>query len=244
MKIFAKNAARPWGFTLVELLTVIAIIAVLATLTSASLVNAQKKGRKAVSISNLRQIAVAFNFYIDDHQRRPASFRQMVDSKYITERVLLCPEDRIIGNWAGILELEDSARASNDVTTDPANGGVNLPGTGAPPSAEDLSPVPDVPHSYFQSFDYADRIWQSIDRSAMGGIAACQLHGMGRQSKDVRPSLDAYQGLVLRALKDGSVVSRQVFWGNNDFSSSITPGDGPSTLVGSSQLPFFLDPTE
>ena len=83
-----------------ELLTVIAIIAVLATLISATLVNAQRKGRKALSISNLRQIALAFNIYQDDHQRRPVYYRQLVEGKYLTERVLLCPEDRIVKNWA------------------------------------------------------------------------------------------------------------------------------------------------
>ena len=235
MKGFAKNAARPWGFTLVELLTVIAIIAVLATLTSATLVNAQRKGRKAVSTSNLRQIALAFNIYTDDHSKRPATFREMSQSKYISEAVLLCPEDRIHRNWAGLLESQDSGRMPDPI--------VILPGTDAPASPEQQNT--DVAHSYFKSFDYLDRIWQPIERSAMGGIAACQLHGIGRQSKDVPPSFGAYQGLVLRALKDGSVITRQVFLPNTDgVGSAMNPSYGGTNVLETPLLPLFLDPTE
>lgn len=242
MRPLAKNAARPWGFTLVELLTVIAIIAVLATLTTATLSNAQRKGRKAVSTSNLRQIAVAFNLYSDDHGIRPMTFRQMAQAKYLTERVILCPEDRILQNWAGMLEGLDTARLADPFAAGPD---VALPGAGRGEETGTI-PEPDLPRSYFKSFDYQEPIWQNIDRSTFGGIAACQLHGIGRQSKDAPPSIRTYQGLVLRALKDGSVVPRQVFWPESDFDSAVTPaqGYGGTNLPANSQLPLFLDPTE
>lgn len=240
MRISAKNAARPWGFTLVELLTVIAIIAVLATLITATLGNAQRKGRKAVSTSNLRQIAVAFNLYTDDHGKRPFTFRQMARTKYLTERVVLCPEDRIVQNWAGLLETQDSGRFSEPVSSDP-DGPASGVGRGENGNIFAL----DLPHSYFKSFDYQDQIWQGIDRSTFGGIAACQLHGIGRQSKDVPPAINMYQGLVLRALKDGSVVTRQVFWPEPGVDSAVTPSYGGGTnFPSNSQLPLFLDPTE
>ena len=242
MRVSAKNAkktARPWGFTLVELLTVIAIIAVLATLISATLMNAQRKSRKALSTSNLRQIALAFNLYVDDHQKRPVSYRQLVATKNISERVLLCAEDKIIQNWAGVLEAHDSGRISPDA------------GAVAPTRPGDYPqlPQPDLPHSYFKSFDYQDAIWNEIDKNTMAGLAACQLHGVGRQRKDEEPSLAAYQGLVLRALKDGSVNSRQVFW--DGFNAAINFGDGMAAPAstnapagGNSQLPLFLDPAQ
>ena len=236
MKAFAKNAARPWGFTLVELLTVIAIIAVLATLTSATLVNAQRKGRKAVSTSNLRQIAIAFNLYADDHSKRPASFRDMSGSKYISEAALLCPEDRIHKNWAGLLEQQDSGRLPGSIIFMPPTDG---------PAAPEQQPADDVPHSYFKSFDYIERIWHPIERSALGGIAACQLHGIGRQSKDIPPALGDYQGLVLRALKDGSIIQRQVFLAKSDeVGSAMNPTYGGTNGPVSPLLPLFLDVTE
>jgi len=240
LNVSAKNAARSWGFTLVELLTVIAIIGVLATLISATLVSAQRKGRKAVSTSNLRQIALAFNIYNDDQQKRPTSYQDMVEARYLSERVLLCPEDRIVKNWAGVLEQFDSGREPGT--------GVSRPGPSTPdidePTAGGSESVADVPHSYFKSFNYVQPIWQDIERDALGGVAACQLHGIGRQSKDKMPALDDYQGLVLRALKDGSVISRQVFWGGGDFETSINPGYADTNVVQSPQLPLFLDPSK
>ena len=93
-----------------ELLTVIAIIAVLATLISATVVNAQRKSRKALSTSNLRQIALAFNIYQDDHQRRPVTFRQLVEGKYLTERVLLCPRIESLKIGRGCWSKRDLGR--------------------------------------------------------------------------------------------------------------------------------------
>jgi len=232
----------------VELLTVIAIIGVLATLVTASLSNAQRKGRKAVSISNLKQIAIAFNLYADDRDKRPETFRQLVETKYLNDRVLICPEDRVVQNWAGILEKQDAGRKNTgDVS-------VGIPGRDGPAAGpgSEFNAVEDVPHSYFKSFDYPDEVWDQIDKHTMGGLAACQLHGIGRQRKDELPNIASYQGLVLRVLKDGAVVPRQVFW--DPFGTSMTPGDGntngaamnpPGTLVDTtSQLPLFLDPAQ
>lgn len=251
LRISAKNAARPWGFTLVELLTVIAIIAVLATLTSASLSNAQRKGRKAVSISNLRQIALAFNLYLDDREKRPDTFRAMTETKYISERVLLCPEDRIVKNWAGVLENSDTGRKHSGTQGTPNI--PTTPGNGDTLSNGESSVVvflgDDVPHSYFKSFDYYDEIWERIDKNAMAGLAACQLHGIGRQQRDRPPSIEDFQGLVLRALKDGSVINRQVFWSETGFATSNNGSgpDAPASMfpgTGTSQLPLFVDPSE
>ncbi len=54
------------GFTLVELLVVIAIIAILAALLAPALSSAKDSGRKAVCLSNLRQIGLAIHVYADD----------------------------------------------------------------------------------------------------------------------------------------------------------------------------------
>lgn len=54
------------GFTLIELLVVIAVIAVLLALLVPSLRKAREVARRTVCQSNLRQIAVAWNAYLDD----------------------------------------------------------------------------------------------------------------------------------------------------------------------------------
>lgn len=215
-----------------ELLTVVAIIGVLATLLTSALATAQRKARKTACISNLRQIALAYNLYTVDQRKRPPSFAALAEEKLVTARVLLCPEDRQFMNWAGM--IQDLQFANSTVTV----------GAG-----RELNAPPEIPHSYFKSFQLPDELWERVEKSPLGGIAACQLHGIGRQEKETLPSLAAYNGLILRALKDGSVLARQVFWNNG--SKAAAPGAGPSAPAGAdfsgntpSELSLFIDEAE
>lgn len=55
------------GFTLVELLVVIAVIAILASLLLPALSRSTQMARRVACISNLRQVGVALTLYADDH---------------------------------------------------------------------------------------------------------------------------------------------------------------------------------
>lgn len=61
---------RRSGFTLLELMVVIAIIATLAALMLPALSSAKGAGRKAACISNLRQTGIAIALYAGDHEGR------------------------------------------------------------------------------------------------------------------------------------------------------------------------------
>ena len=55
------------GFTLIELLVVVAVIAILAALLLPALSSAKEKGRRIACVSNLRQVALGAQLYMDDN---------------------------------------------------------------------------------------------------------------------------------------------------------------------------------
>jgi prepilin-type N-terminal cleavage/methylation domain-containing protein/prepilin-type processing-associated H-X9-DG protein len=59
------------GFTLIEILVVLAIIAVLTAILLPVLSTVREKGRSAVCQSNLRQIGTAITLYTQDYDRYP-----------------------------------------------------------------------------------------------------------------------------------------------------------------------------
>ncbi len=60
------------GFTLIEILVVIAIIGLVASVVLVSLNNARKKARDARRLSDVHQIVLALNIYLDEKGEWPA----------------------------------------------------------------------------------------------------------------------------------------------------------------------------
>jgi prepilin-type N-terminal cleavage/methylation domain-containing protein/prepilin-type processing-associated H-X9-DG protein len=58
------------GFTVIELLVVVAVIAIIAGLLSPAIQQGMFKARRSACCANLRQIGLAFNLYADDHSGR------------------------------------------------------------------------------------------------------------------------------------------------------------------------------
>jgi prepilin-type N-terminal cleavage/methylation domain-containing protein len=71
-----RRSNLPGGFTLIELLIVVAVIAILAALLLPALQNAQAKAKRAICISNLRQLGLGVNFYASDYSGEWPRYRR------------------------------------------------------------------------------------------------------------------------------------------------------------------------
>ncbi|MBX3111978.1 MAG: prepilin-type N-terminal cleavage/methylation domain-containing protein [Fimbriimonadaceae bacterium] len=71
---------RPRAFTLIELLVVIAIIAVLAAILFPVFARAKEAAKKAACLSNLKQLGLAFQLYMDDNDDRMPDRRDLKES--------------------------------------------------------------------------------------------------------------------------------------------------------------------
>lgn len=96
-------------FTLIELLVVIAIIAILAAMLMPALGKAKESGRISTCTNNLKQLAMALQFYVSDNgdyfpvatdacsSDAGNSFLKTIvmgKTKYINAKIMDCPSDR------------------------------------------------------------------------------------------------------------------------------------------------------
>ncbi len=67
MRNYFNRVTKRVGFTLIELLVVIAIVAVIAAILSPVFASVRERGRRTVCQSNLKQIAIAMQQYVQDN---------------------------------------------------------------------------------------------------------------------------------------------------------------------------------
>ncbi len=71
------------GFTLIEMMVVVAIIAILAALLIPNFSRARAQAQTATCISNLKTIGTALELYYTDHQYYPTATMQAIDKSYL-----------------------------------------------------------------------------------------------------------------------------------------------------------------
>jgi hypothetical protein len=198
------------------------MIAVLATLLMTALANGKKRSRRIVCTGNLRQISLALSMYLDDYPKRPPGYEFLTSDKYLPARkVLLCPEDKT-GNWGGIVQsgfgLPAGIQTGADLKRDE--------------STAERGPEP-VPYSFLHPLPWEDWAWNAlVEQGFSAGISACQLHGLGRPDPEM-PTVYDYEGLVLRARRDGAVIHKQVYWGSLVQRQASAPATSPNDAFAS-----------
>ena len=85
-----ERRQRPWGFTLIELMIVIAIIAILAAILVPNFLRARARSELTVCTSNLKNIASGIEMYSTDNSGRYPSSLSLVAPRYI-KKIPFCP---------------------------------------------------------------------------------------------------------------------------------------------------------
>jgi general secretion pathway protein G len=78
-----KRNQKDAGFTLMELMIVMAIIGVLATLAVPSFIGALRAAKEAVLKEDLQTMRTAIDSYTEDKQKGPQSLQDLIDDGYL-----------------------------------------------------------------------------------------------------------------------------------------------------------------
>jgi len=92
------NYKKEAGFTLVELMIVLAIIGVLLTVAIPSFVGAVRQAREAVLKEDLHTMRSAIDSYTADKQKAPQSLEDLVNDGYLKE-IPVDPMTRAKDTW-------------------------------------------------------------------------------------------------------------------------------------------------
>lgn len=113
---FAERCAGTAGFTLIELIIVVAIIGILATIAVPAMKNAPTKAREAALKEDLFTMRSCIDQYLADKGHYPPSLQTLVDDRYM-RRIPDDPITRSADTWEVIY-----ATAEDDESLQP-NGG-------------------------------------------------------------------------------------------------------------------------
>ncbi len=90
-----RNFRKPQGFTLVEILVVIAIVAVIAAFTFSAMSSARDRANTTVEINTLRQLGLAQHLYQESTGKEVYSVKALVDTGHFPVGLAASPADPV-----------------------------------------------------------------------------------------------------------------------------------------------------
>ena len=119
MKTFRRRR-REQGFTLLELIIVVAIIGILATIAMPKLMHTPDKAKEAVLRTDLRTLRDVIDQYYADKGKYPASLDVLVEEQYI-RAIPVDPMTKSADTWITVFEEPklDAAPVESDEETGP-----------------------------------------------------------------------------------------------------------------------------
>ena len=117
-----KNSVR--AFTLVELLIVMAVITILAGLALPVFTSVQEKARITQDLSNLRQLGIATQTYLNDNDG------VIFAADQLTTPWVKCLHPKYLPDWKIFQSPMDGRSAAESETTAPVSYGLNLNAVG------------------------------------------------------------------------------------------------------------------
>jgi prepilin-type N-terminal cleavage/methylation domain-containing protein len=176
------------GFTLMEILIVIAIVAILAVLATTVVIGAKRRAKVASCVANQRQVLMALQLYASDHDTLyPAKLEDALTQA--TKQVLFCPDDpyRWGNGWSWEFMNWTKLHPANDHTT----------------------------YGYlFGSFGplmLVDFRQELVRIEKYPVMTICVLHQPNHEAADTSHSIGAgLDGTVIRGMRDGSVQVKRM----------------------------------
>ena len=130
-RLQAPRRSRESGFTLIELMIVMAIIAILATIAIPSYINAVRHAKEAVLREDLHTMRQAIDSYTVDKEKAPQSLNDLVQAGYLKE----IPTDPVTGRS----DTWEVSQSDSFTDIDQTQGGIDNVHSGAQALATDGS---------------------------------------------------------------------------------------------------------
>jgi general secretion pathway protein G len=132
----ARRAARESGFTLLELIIVVAIIGILATIAMPALKDVPRRANEAVLKTNLHTMRDVIDQYYGDKGKYPTSLDQLVEKGYL-RKIPVDPMTKRNDTWEFEYEETSDDNPRPETETDEGAPGIVDVHSGSPLAALD-----------------------------------------------------------------------------------------------------------